>query len=275
MTQHESAAFAALTADQRRLVSDNIGLVAVHLRRRVFNLALPRREREREDLFQEGCLGLMEAARRWNPAGGIPFGAYALLRIRRAVARALQTGFAEPGSPPSRPRRRDPAGEDGGGGGERVRHDPGRPPRSFQLPRDAEARIPDRRNPVPPTGETIGDRLRSKLEEATRTAADAYLARRAAVPGMAEVVRTVVEERLLVPDEDRRRPVRRIARETGATFARVDNCERVLRSLIRSRLADDGEFVDLAAAAEADPATLREPYPPEGAIVIESPSTSP
>jgi len=41
---------------------------------------------EVDDLVQEGMLGLLDAAQRWQPqAGGAPFGAYARLRIRGAM----------------------------------------------------------------------------------------------------------------------------------------------------------------------------------------------
>jgi RNA polymerase sigma factor for flagellar operon FliA len=41
---------------------------------------------ELDDLVQEGMLGLLDAARRWQPqAGGAPFGAYARLRVRGAI----------------------------------------------------------------------------------------------------------------------------------------------------------------------------------------------
>ncbi|MCH9002296.1 MAG: hypothetical protein IIC02_06955, partial [Planctomycetes bacterium] len=83
-----------LSDTQRKLVSENIGLVAVHLRRHVANLAEPRRDREWDDLFQEGCLGLAAAAERFRPERGIPFAAFALPRIHNAVSKALQRRFS-------------------------------------------------------------------------------------------------------------------------------------------------------------------------------------
>ena len=83
-----------LTDQQRRIVNENIGLVAVHLRRYVTNLSQPRRDREWEDLFQEGCLGLIDAATRFRAERGIPFVAFALPRIHNAVSKALQAKFS-------------------------------------------------------------------------------------------------------------------------------------------------------------------------------------
>ncbi len=95
-----------LTDEQSRLVNENLGLVGVHLRRHVHDLTRPRRDREWEDLFQEGCLGLIDAARRYRPERGIPFAAFALPRIHNAVRRALSTKFATVYVPPQRPTRK-------------------------------------------------------------------------------------------------------------------------------------------------------------------------
>ncbi len=65
-----------------------MGLVAVHLRRYVANLGEPRRDREWEDLFQEGCIGLIRATVRFRPERGITFAAFALPRIHNAVSKA-------------------------------------------------------------------------------------------------------------------------------------------------------------------------------------------
>ena len=91
-----------LTDEQRRLVRENIGLVSVHLRRYVGNLAFPRRDREWDDLFQEGCLGLIQAAAAFRQERGIPFAAFALARIHNAVSRALHCKFSTVHVPPKR-----------------------------------------------------------------------------------------------------------------------------------------------------------------------------
>lgn len=91
-----------LTDEQQRLVRENIGLVSVHLRRYVGNLAFPRRDREWDDLFQEGCLGLIQAAVAFRQERGIPFAAFALARIHNAVSRALHCKFSTVHVPPQR-----------------------------------------------------------------------------------------------------------------------------------------------------------------------------
>jgi RNA polymerase sigma factor (sigma-70 family) len=41
-----------------------------------------------DDLFQEGCIGLVDAARTFDPSRGVPFKAYARKRIRWAISKA-------------------------------------------------------------------------------------------------------------------------------------------------------------------------------------------
>lgn len=49
---------------------------------------------DREDLFQEGCIGLMAALRRFDPFRGIQFSTYASHWIRYAMRRATHASFA-------------------------------------------------------------------------------------------------------------------------------------------------------------------------------------
>ena len=56
-----------LTDEQRVRVEKNMGLVHVHLSRLVDLRAAATRDREVEDLFQEGMLGLVRAAMTFDP----------------------------------------------------------------------------------------------------------------------------------------------------------------------------------------------------------------
>lgn len=95
-----------LTAEQRRLVAQNVGLVAVHLRRHAGDPTVPTRDREWEDLFQEGCLGLIRAATAYRKDRGVPFAVFALRRIHHAVSLALHHKFSTVVTPPPRTARR-------------------------------------------------------------------------------------------------------------------------------------------------------------------------
>lgn len=79
-----------LTITQAELVRANLGLIGLHLRRAFGGQRRDRRDREFDDLFQEGCLGLMRAARKYDPACGMTFATFALPRIRQAVSRSVE-----------------------------------------------------------------------------------------------------------------------------------------------------------------------------------------
>lgn len=72
---------------ERMLVEQNTGLVGFVLRRR----HTP--DNEWDDSFQDGLIGLMRAAQKFDPARGYQFSTYAMAWIRQAVQRG--TGLRE------------------------------------------------------------------------------------------------------------------------------------------------------------------------------------
>ena len=263
-----------LTDEQRKLVMDNIGLVVLHLRRNVPNLARPRRDREWEDLFQEGCLGLIKSAVTYRPERGIPFVAYALPRIHGAVSRALQRKFstvyvpANRGDRRSRAKRESPTDRGRRGDREsqsdRASHDPAGPgeverkagAKTYSLSDDLEACLADRRRHDPDGAgcETVGQRLRGKYERAVRAVSEALCARNSARGDRDRLVRILTEERFLVPYDEAKRPLRQIARETQSSYGRVAQCERQMGESVRATLEADPEFAELDRQRRLDPA---------------------
>lgn len=237
-----------LTDEQRRLVDENVGLVGVHLRRSVGSLAQPRRDREWDDLFQEGCLGLVQAAVRFRQERGIPFAAFALPRIHNAVSRALQTKFATVYVPPARHSTLDATSPD------TEPHEATHRPRVQSLSDEVERNLPDRwHDPHERAGESIGDRLRDKYERAVHAAvADVGSgpSRRGDRDRLASVL---AAQRFLVPDDASRMALRKIARETKSSYARVAQCDKKLAGAIRARLCRDPEFVELSRLAKCHP----------------------
>lgn len=238
-----------LTEEQRRLVRENIGLVAVHLRRNIRNLAVPRRDREWEDLFQEGCLGLIQAAVAYRPERGIPFVAFAFPRIRNAVSRALQSRFATVYVPPQRGDTCTAGSTEPSGG------------RAYKRPKVrslSDCREPDpadksRQDPRGCGGETIGDRLRGKYERAVGTAGRMISGNTSTRGDRDKLVRILVEERFLIPHEESRRALRQIARDTRSSYARVAQCDKQLGEAIRNTLEADPEFHELKRHGLSDP----------------------
>jgi len=248
-----------LTIAQRRLVSENMGLVGVHLRRNVPDLADPHRKREWEDLFQEGCLGLIKAALAYRPESGIPFAAFALPRIHNAVSRALLTKFTTMYVPPSRIRRTKAPPR---------RQSPDRP--SIGIRRDEEARqAHSLQSPDVPAGwtvqcstpdaesrprQTVGERIHEKYARALKQAAETVSKRATTRRDRRTLVQALVEERMLVPEKEARRTLRRIARDTRSSYGRVAECERQLGARVRRTLDADPEFRALRRVSRTDPA---------------------
>ncbi len=240
---------AHLSDNQRQKVRENIGLVRVHLRRHACTAAgAPTRDREWDDLFQEGCLGLIEAARSFPADGRIPFAAYALPRIHTAVSRALRGAFATVRQP-LYPRQRP----------DTDRHPP--PAATTTLEFDPRDRRPDPRHaPLRTPGvDSVGQRLRARYERTVRKVAVRMQHARPARPDRALVVHRVVEERLLVPEPAARVSLRRLARETRSSYARIAQCEKRLLALVRAELVDDAETLRLRAEADGNPQGMDTP----------------
>jgi len=247
-----------LSAGQRRRVEENLGLVAVHLRRNVPNLRSPRRDREWEDLFQEGCLGLIRAAASYVQDCGIPFAAYALPRIHNAVTRALERRFSAVYVPPARASRTVDAGSDI----VRSRRANERPFRPKALP------LSDQRRAMTPSAgraepgserETIGDRLRRKYERAVRAACDVVGRQSSPRGDRGALVTLLLRERFLIPYDEARRPLRQIARDTSSSYARVAQCDKQISAMARTALDADPEFRALRRMAKASPEGVCEP----------------
>lgn len=261
-----SKALTALTDTQKRLVSDNIGLVGVHLRRFSLGASSPRRDREREDLFQEGCLGLIKAAIAFRVERGIPFAAFALPRIHNAVSHAIQTRFATVAVPPLpknplRPRPWANATGPGEPGADPQREvmKPERP-RVFSLSDDADVLLVDRRRHTyggrhDPEGsgfETVCERLRGKYERALHSAGEAMAKGASTRQDRDKLVRVLISERFLIPQEESRTALRQIARQTQSSYARVAQCDKQLGEAIRRDLEADPEFGALRRHAARD-----------------------
>lgn len=239
MTEARVNKNAPLTASQKELVQQNVGLVAVHIKRNVRNLGTARSDRQYEDLFQEGCCGLIQAARSFDPEKGIPFAAYALRRIHTAVSTALY----ESASPIRTPRRQQT----------RKSSNPleaGKTPKVYQL--DSEPNDRRRESFADEGAETLGDRLRTKIETAIHLATRKVGRRRAPRSDREALMDMLIRERLLVAEPDAKTALREIARRTGSSYTRVLQCERRILQAVRQMLSGDLEFLRLMAMVKQE-----------------------
>ncbi|MCW2674251.1 MAG: polymerase, sigma 28 subunit, SigD/FliA/WhiG [Frankiales bacterium] len=76
-----------LTDDERELVERHLPLVHQVVGRVAAHYP---RHADREELTQAARLGLVEAALRFDPARGVPFGSWAMLRVRGAILDAVR-----------------------------------------------------------------------------------------------------------------------------------------------------------------------------------------
>jgi len=235
-----------LTEPQRELVGAHLWLVDLHLRKMVSGIDQPGGRRERGDLYQEGCLGLLDAARRYDPAGNIPFAAFALPRIRSAVSRALWDGSAMI-RVPRRLRKNDPGAEEARKVPRVVplEHDPADARRSADVPASAGA---DRA-----AHETIGERLRVRFTQAVSRAVEQESRGPARRGDRRRLMERLAAERCLVPREDFQTSLREIARQMGSSIATVVKAEQRLRGRVEEALRDDPQFQRLREAARAHP----------------------
>ena len=224
----------SLNQEQAQLVEEHLHLVQGHLRRHVSCPRRPTRSRERDDLYQAGCLGLIEAARLYDGDGGIPFSAFALRRIHHAVSRTAYEGFSTVKVPMRK---------------QMEQHKQEAPtPVVHSLEEDPPTREPDARSD--PSGDgTIAARLRQKYVSAVERARKVARTGRSRRGDRSLLVDRVVDDRLLIPDDEHKTPLRQIARETESSYARVADCEKRLVAEIARLLEHDREFRRLRARA--------------------------
>ncbi len=230
-----------LTTQQRQLVSDNLGLVAVHIKRFVKGLNHPRRDREWDDLFQEGCLGLIDAARRYGREHDMPFASFALPRIRNAVNKALHNYFNTIYVPPKQQANQSS------------------PPIAMAISSDdtlTQIRTVDDSNHA---DHTIGDHIRHRYVAAVSQTATRMMRQRSTRGDRAQLIRTIIKQRLMIPDEDDKTGLRQIARDTQSSYARVAQCEKQFIKIMRDVLKADEAFRILARHAKSSPLGMDHP----------------
>ena len=234
----------SLNQEQAQLVEEHLHLVQGHLRRHVSCPRRPTRSRERDDLYQAGCLGLIEAARLYDGDGGIPFSAFALRRIHHAVSRTAYEGFSTVKVPMRKQMKQHK--QEASAPPTAVPTAP--VPTVHSLENDPPTRRPDARSD--PSGEgTIAARLRQKYVSAVERARKVARTGRSRRGDRSLLVDRVVDDRLLIPDDEHKTPLRQIARETESSYARVADCEKRLVAEIARLLERDRECRRLRAHA--------------------------
>lgn len=194
-----------------------------------------------DDLFQEGCVGLIRAAMAYDPHRDGDFAPFALQRIRGAVHDALSEHFATVRVPARslRAMRRRLCAVDS----------PPVAPRSSSpvIPSDAS----DSDIVLPPVScrglPTVGRLLREKHRRALDAAVD-RLGRRCRRGEAAAALQAIADERLAIPEASERTSLRVIARRLSVPLSCVCTWQRRLQQEAGRALAADGEFAVLRRA---------------------------
>jgi hypothetical protein len=234
-----------LTADQQALAARHVGLVGVHLRTRVRTGRRVRTFRcDPEELFQAGCVALVQAAGRYDAGRDGPFAAYALPRIRRAVHETLLADEFLMQLPGAQARK---------GRGRAVRS--GAPGRRFWP-------TPTEPGPEPrgrPGDETIRHALRRCFEQAVARATEELARDSCRRSDAAPVLNRIAAERVLVGSSRERTPVRRLAGELGLHGGQVSEYEHRILAEAREQLRRDAGAQLLIRFAGLDPAGFDAP----------------
>ncbi len=234
-----------LTPAQQALASEHIGLVGLHLRKRVPTPREPTRDREYDDLFQEGCVALVRAAARYQPKRDGSFPAYALPRIRGGIFAALHECFSTirvPLRAAARARsRKEPV------------HATQRPVHTLDEKLTLEA-PPTVAADVEPGADTIRHVIRRRFEQAVRDGLAELQGRSWTRRNPCAIMKRLAAERLLIPDESERTPLRQIAREAGVSSSRASAYEQHLIATIGRHFALDPQLQMLVEFAQHDPA---------------------
>lgn len=250
-----------MSYEQSDRVRKHIGLVDLHLRRRVPTPRTPHRLREREDLFQEGCLGLIRAAVSYDAKRDGDFPPYALMRIRGAVHTALHEHFSTIRIPTGELNRNKRVMKMMHKSDSDRRNDPAHV-RCIESPNSVlEAQDRRRRHddalPHPEHG-TVGEHVREKFM-LSLTEAATRMAEKCRRPDAAEVMHLLANERVAASDPGRCTTLRSIGERFGISAGRLVNWQQSLERMLKAMLATDEELALLDQVHSSDKAGLRQP----------------
>jgi len=231
------------------LIEENIGLV-VHIANRIAT-RLPH-ERDLDDLVSAGMIGLVEAATRFDPARGMPFGSFAGMRIEGAILDSLRQADRLPRSLRHTQRRIDAAENT-------LTADLGRSPSSAEVARAAGLSLRDlhdaRGQIAAGTVESI-DRVAvddtpsfaDLVSDATR-GIDEHLAEQEAAAAVRKAIGQLSERHrfVIIGCMFEGRPLRELAVTLGVTRSRVSQLKDEAIRQLRIALADQAT-IDLTAA---------------------------
>lgn len=245
----------ALSNAQRDLVESHLPLVQHTLNR---HRHLVRTGRDAAELFQEGCLALIESVRNHDVQRHGHFAAFAMARIHFALSKFVHENDSAVRVPFITQRRQRAAGRNG-----RPNAHRGMPLPVVQ--RLTEAATPARNGAAPgrPPSVPIGELIRDRLEAAmTRVIADMKTSPRCAA-GTREVVELCARERWRIPEPESRTSIRKLAKALNCSVGRITHCEERFRRRMNEALPGDPTYRTLRDWARCSRRGFDEPMSAE------------
>ncbi len=252
LCEEGSVSLRSLSNGQRRLVERHLPLIHLTLRRARSLVEHATASRERSELFQEGCLALMEAVRTHDPLRHGVFATFAMAMIHYAMSRFAHEQHNLIRVPYVTQRRRKQSLKIH----EHDRHRPEPLPRVVPLtesrgfPHRRSARRRARYDPNRTGDETtIGDLVRERLDSAARSVATTMRESRRTAGGTRELVDLCMRERWTVPEPAEQTSIRTLARKLECSIGRITHSEERFRKRLGEMLDRDTQYQRLIATA--------------------------
>ena len=252
LCEERSVPLRSLSTGQRRLVERHLPLIHLTLRRTRGLLEHTTAARERSELFQEGCLALMEAVRTHDPCRHGVFAAFAMARIHYAMSRFAHEQHNLIRVPYMTQRRWKQLRKSH----EQDRHRPEPLPRVVPLResrcsphRRHSRRLATRRLTRSADETTIGDLVRERLDYAACNVAARMRESRRSADGIRELVDLCMRERWTVPEPAEQTSIRQLASRLGCSIGRITHCEERFRKRLAEMLEQDAQYNRLIGVA--------------------------
>lgn len=248
-----------LSDRQRSLVESHLRLVHFTIHRNRHLIRQRQNGREAHELFQEGCLALIDAIRNHDASLHGHFGPYAMARIHFALSRYIHENEGIVRVPYITQRRR------------RAKGVPNLSESRTGLPLPTVQRLGDAAAPPSrgaldeefPDQPRIGDLIADRVEIAMQKVIDAMKRAPRCARDTAEVIERCAQERWRIPEPEARMSIRKLAKSLDCSVGRITHCEERFKQGMGRALNDDPAFCALRDEARQAERGFDERMPPD------------
>lgn len=230
----------ALSNSQRDLVESHLPLVQHTLNR---HRHLVRSGRDAAELFQEGCLALIESVRNHDPQRHGHFAAFAMARMHFALSKFVHENDSAVRVPFITQRRKRAAAVAANNRPPSAKS--GAPLPVVQRLADYETAAPQVSGPNASPIVRIGELIRERLDENMKHVIHDLKASPRCAPGTRDVVELCARERWRIPEPEARTSIRKLAKELDCSVGRITHCEERYRKRMNAALSKDATYCKL------------------------------